>query len=154
MATLLCAPPPPQHQDQDQDHVQQQTAWLNSLVLGLADLGVAGLQMLGTDLTLEGLGEQLEIGPFPGDLDLVVQVSGSTMCFSRGWPLTPAAAAAINQAAASLPGARWGVIASELGYDHTAPMHGQYAYIFMMSAAEVEAAGGGQRTPTQPEPAR
>ncbi len=32
MATLPCAPLPPQHQDQDQDHVQQQTAWLNSLV--------------------------------------------------------------------------------------------------------------------------
>ena len=48
-------------------------------------MGVAGVQQLGTELTLEELRKKLDLGPFPGDLELVVFVSGTVMSFSRTW---------------------------------------------------------------------
>lgn len=77
------------------------------------------------------------MGPFPGDLELVVLLSGTVMQHTRGWPLTPWVAMAINRAVASQAGALWGVITSELGTDHTVPIHGQYAYLFVLSAEAV-----------------
>eukprot|EP00198_Chlamydomonas_reinhardtii_P006139 XP_001695475.1 predicted protein [Chlamydomonas reinhardtii] len=116
---------------------QRETMWFDSLVQGLGCVGVEGVQELGPELTLEQLGEKLGLGPFPGDLELVVLVSGTIMPFSRMWPVTPSAAAALNRAVAGLPGARSGVMAVELGAGPTGPPHGQYAYVLMMSAVEV-----------------
>ncbi len=104
----------------------------------LGDTGVAGIQ--GRKLTLGQLGEQLGMGAFPGDLDLVALVSGTAMAFTRSWPVTPSTADALNTAVAGLPGARAGFMAIEIGAGTKAPPHAQYAYFLMLSEAEVAAA--------------
>ena len=54
-------------------------------------MGVAGVQQLGTELTLAELRKKLDLEPFPGDLELVVFVSGTVMSFTWTWPVTPSA---------------------------------------------------------------
>ena len=91
---------------------------------------------LGPALTLEQLRKKLGLGPFPGNLELVVFVTCTTMSFTRTWPVTPSAAAALNRA--DLPGARSGVVAVELGAEPTVSPHGQYSYFLVISEAKVE----------------
>ncbi|KAG2451817.1 hypothetical protein HYH02_003593 [Chlamydomonas schloesseri] len=87
---------------------------------------------------VEQLGEKLDLGPFPGDLELVAFVSVSVVPFERTWPVVPSAAAAMNRAVAGLPGARCGVMAVELGSEPTAPPHCQYGYFSVISDAKLE----------------
>ncbi len=124
---------------QQQQQKKRKAQWCITMGERLKEVGAAGLGP--ETLTLPELAEELEMDPYPGDVERLVLVSGSIVPVNRQWPLTPEVATAINEAVASQPGVLCGVIASELGAAHTVCVHGQLTYFFELPEEEVATVG-------------